>query len=187
LYLKTTSYTKLTLKCRIFFVYLDMQNTPSFSIKESISELKSLRLKQPSLTKQKRVDCLLYLKMAKFNTRQDLADYLGVHIRTQERWLVIYQEEGIDSMLTNKPKNKASKIITQQVHDGLKARVNSPEAPLLGYWDAQRWVEEEFGVKVKYHWLRAYMIKRFKTKLKTPRKNHIKKDEQAVAAFLKTT
>jgi len=31
------------------------------------------------------------------------------------------------------------------------------------------------------------MIKHFKTKLKSPRKSHYKKDQQAVNAFLKTT
>ena len=42
-------------------------------------------------------------------------------------------------------------------------------------------------VAVKYHWLSAYMIKCFKTKLKSPRKSHYKKDDQAVKAFLKTS
>ncbi len=62
-----------------------MKNPVQFDIKESLPELKKLRLKQPTLSKQKRVDCLIHLKTSKFKTRQDLANHLGVHIRTQER------------------------------------------------------------------------------------------------------
>ena len=156
-------------------------------IKESLSDLKKLRTKQSTLSQQKRVDCLIFLLNSKFKTRQHLSDYLGVHIRTQERWLVRYKKGGIDELLLNKPKPRASKLINQGIHDGLKVKVNNATSPLHGYWDAQRWVEEEFDTKIQYHTLRAYMIKHFKTKLKSPRKSHIKKDEQAVSAFLKTT
>ena len=58
--------------------------------------------------------------------------------------------------------------------------------PLLGYQDAQRWVLENFATDINYHTLRDYMKKHFNTKLKVPRKSHIKKDEQAEENFLKT-
>jgi len=154
--------------------------------KESISELKILFKKQPSLQRQKRVNCLLFIKVSKFKTRQFLADYLGVHIRTQERWIATYRKDGMNAMLCDKPQHKGSKIITQQIHQGLSDKVKDAKNPLLGYWDAQNWVKEEFDTAVKYHWLRAYMIKHFKTKLKSPRKSHINKDEGAEESFFKT-
>ena len=40
---------------------------------------------------------------------------------------------------------------------------------------------------ISYTTLRNYMITNFKTKLKSPRKSHYKKDEQAIEAFKKTT
>jgi transposase len=163
-----------------------MKKAISFEIKESLIELKSLRTKQPTLSKQKRIDCLIHLKSNKFATRQELSNYLGVHIRTQERWLNNYREEGIVSMLTDKPKIKKSKIISKEIHDALESKVNSSESPFLGYWEAQQWVENTFNVEIKYHWLRKYLIAHFKTKLKSPRKSHYKKDEQAIEAFLKT-
>jgi len=152
-----------------------MKNSIKIKIKESLSELKKIRSIQPSLFKQKRVDCLIYLKASKFKTRLALSNYLGVHIRTQERWLVKYQKKGILFMLSDKPKNKPSKIITTEMHQGLATRVKNSEAPFLGYWDAQEWVYQQYGVQIKYHWLRQYLIKHFKTKLKTPRKSHYKK------------
>lgn len=156
-------------------------------IKESVLDLKNIVKKASSLRSLKRVNCLLFIKTSKFETRQELANYLGVHLRTQERWIATYRRDGMDMMLADLPQNKPSKIITQEIHQGLSAKVKDATNPLLGYWDAQRWVSEEFNTEVKYHWLRAYMIKHFKTKLKSPRKSHIKKDEQAEESFFKTT
>lgn len=164
-----------------------MKNPISLTIKESIPELKKLRSKQPTLSKQKRIDCLIHLKASKFETRQKLANYLGVHIRSQERWLIKYRSHGIASLIMDNPKPRGSKIITKEIHDGLEVKVNSPDAPFLGYWEAQQWVEDTFNVKIKYHWLRKYLITHFKTKLKSPIKSHYKKDEQAIEAFFKTT
>lgn len=163
-----------------------MKKAIDIEIIESLSELKKLRTKQPTLLRQKRIDCLIHLKTSKFKTRQELATHLGIHIRTQERWLTKYREGGIALFLTNLPNNRPSKIITPEIHKALESRVNSSETPLLGYWEAQQWIEEEFAVKIKYHWLRKYMVTHFKTKLKSPRKSHYKKDEQAIEAFLKT-
>jgi len=163
-----------------------MKNPVDFDIKESLQELKNLRLKQPTLTKQKRLDCLISLKISKFKTRQELANHLRIHIRTQERWLKKYREHGIDSFITDEPKIRTSKIITPQIHDALETKVNSSDSPFLGYWEAQQWVEGTFNVQIKYHWLRKYLITHFKTKLKSPRKSHYKKDGQAIEAFFKT-
>jgi transposase len=156
-------------------------------ITESLSELKQLLSKQKNLRSEKRIKCLIDIKTEKFDTRQELADYLSVHIRTLERWLVNYKSGGVTSMLTDKPMNKGSKIISSEIHKGLEQRVNDPHNPFLGYWDAQQWVVEQYGVEVKYQRIREYLIQHFSIKLKVPRKSHYKKDDQAEKAFLKTS
>ena len=80
-----------------------------------------------------------------------------------------------------------SKIITPIIHQGLEQKVNDPHNPFPGYWEAQDWVQQEYGIEIKYQRIREYMIQHFKTKIKSPRKSHIKKDKQAEEAFLKTT
>lgn len=172
--------------CRIYFVYLPMGKKAVLNIKETVVELNNLLRKQKTLKKEKRLKSLLLVKTGKFETRQEVADYLSIHIRTLERWLNNYKEGGIEQMLTDKPKNKTSRIITAEIHEGLAKRVNDPNNPFLGYWDAQNWVNTEFGLDVKYHRIREYLIQHFKTKLKTPRKSHYKKDNEAEKAFLKT-
>lgn len=163
-----------------------MGKTAFLDIKESITELKTLLGKKTSLTKEKRLKSLLLIKSGKFKTRQQVADSVFVHIRTLERWLSNYKEGGIELMIADKPKNKGSKIITREMHNALSNRVHDPKKPFLGYWDAQNWIKEEFDVDVKYQRIREYLIQHFKTKLKTPRKSHYKKDDEAEKAFLKT-
>jgi len=101
--------------------------------------------------------------------------------------LTQYRKSGVSGIIIKPTRNKKSKIITPAIHQGLKEKLEDSNNPLHGYWDAQNWVLKEFGVQVQYHWLRQYLIKHFKTKLKTPRKSHYKKDEQAINAFLKTS
>src|SRR5690606_10010464 len=153
---------------------------------ESLLELKILASKQKSLKAEKRVKSLIYIKENKFKTRQEVSDFLGIHIRTLERWVSNYKSGGINEMLNDQPKNKQSKIITPEIHKGLEQRVNDPNNPFLGYWDAQEWVNEKYGVEVKYQRIREYLKQHFKTKLKAPRKSHYKKDVEAEEAFLKT-
>ena len=164
-----------------------MSTARKFPIKESATELISLRKKQKLYRIEKRIIWLIELKKGKFKTREALASYLDINLRTQERWISRYVSGGIDELLTDKPKNIKSRIITSEIHKGLTKRVNSSESPFLGYWDAVQWVKKEYNVDVQYHNLRRYLIQHFKTKLKTPRKSHYKKDDKAVDAFLKNS
>lgn len=163
-----------------------MANAQEFQIIESFEKLLQLRKSQKDISLEKRVLWLIYLKEQKFKTRVELCSYLGITPRTQQRWTKDYINNGINGLLSNIPKQKKSKIITPAIHNGLSQRLNSSDNGFLGYWDAQQWVATQYGVEVKYHWLRQYIIKNFKAKLKRPRKSHYKKDDQAVDAFLKT-
>lgn len=158
----------------------------TLQISESVEELKKLKLQQPNLKSEKRIECLLLLKEERFSTQGELADYLGVCRQNMVKWLTVYRKSGIIAMLPRGTRNRSSKIFTPEIHQGLQAKMLDTTSPLLGYWDAQRWVLDTYGVEVNYFWLRKYLIKHFKTKLKTPRKSHIKKDGKAVEAFLKT-
>ncbi|TVZ25872.1 winged helix-turn-helix protein [Gillisia sp. Hel_I_86] len=163
-----------------------MAKPQEFTITQSVEELRALRKSQTNIKHEKRVMFLIYLKENKFKTRHELCDYLGIDPRTQQRWTKQYLENGISFLLTDLPKNKKSKIITPEIHKELEKRLNSSDQGFLGYWDAQAWVNNEFDIDIQYHWLRKYLIKHFKTKLKSPRKSHYKKDEEAGKAFLKT-
>ena len=126
------------------------------------------------------------IKKERFKTRQELADFLDISSKSQERWIKKYIISGIEGLLSDLPKNLKSRIITSEIHEALSKRVNSSDNPFLGYWDALSWVKSEYNIDVKYHLLRHYLIKNFKTKLKSPRKSHYAKDDEAIKSFLKT-
>lgn len=155
-------------------------------ITETEQELIMLKRSQSNLRSEKRIECLLLLKSNRFSTQEQTADYLGISRQTIVRWITAYNQVGVAGILPQRTRDKKSKIFTSEIHKGLADKMSDSQDPLLGYWDAQRWVLENFGVQVNYHWLRQYLIKHFKTKLKTPRKSHVKKDGKAVHAFLKT-
>lgn len=159
----------------------------NLQVKESLSELKKFQKQQRNIKSEKRILCLILLKQKKFKTQSELADYLGVCRQTLVGWLTKYRKSGVSSIVIKPTRNKKSKIITPEIHQGLKKKLENSNNPLRGYWDAQSWVFAEFGVEVQYHWLRQYLIKHFNTKLKTPRKSHYKKEEQAIDTFLKTS
>lgn len=81
---------------------------------------------------------------------------------------------------------KRREVVPSHIHQDLETKLNNSTDPLLGYNDAVEWVKKEFDIELKYQTLRAYLIRHFGTKLKTPRKSHYKKDEQATEAFKKT-
>ncbi len=157
----------------------------TIKVSESLETLKKLQAKQRNIKSEKRILCLILLKTNKFKTQQSIADYLGICRQTLVLWIARYRKLGIEGILLSATRAKKSKIITPEIHEGLSEKLKDAKHSLRGYWDAQQWVLSHYGVEVKYHWLRAYMIKHFKTKLKSPRKSHYKKDEQAVKAFLK--
>ena len=163
-----------------------MGRQSTLKISESISELKKLQKKQVSIKAEKRVLCLILLKENKFSTHELLAEYLGVCRQVLVAWLTQYRKLGLEGILLKTTRNTKSRIITPEIHQGLSDKVKDSMNPLLGYQDAQRWVLENFATDINYHTLRDYMKKHFNTKLKVPRKSHIKKDEQAEENFLKT-
>ncbi len=156
-------------------------------VTESIDELIILQKKTKNYRQKIRIKSLILTKKDKFKTREELADHLDVGTSSLYRWTKTYLESGIESMLKISNGGKRRQVVSKLIHQGLEKKLNDSSAPLLGYWDAVNWVKAEFNIDLKYQTLRSYMIKNFGTKLKSPRKSHYKKDEQAIIAFKKTT
>ena len=155
-------------------------------VKESLKDLKKLKSKVKTAKIQKRIESLMIFKSYPFKTKQAVADHLLVERKTIHSWLALYKAGGTDRLLDTGTRDKKSKIISTEIHQGLEEKLHEDSNALLGYWQAKLWVKQTYGVDIKYHWLRKYVIKHFKCKLKQPRKSHYKKDDKAAAAFLKT-
>jgi len=157
------------------------------AIKETESELNSLLSKQRKVKNIDRLRSLLFIKRSTFSTRQELADALGYHIRTMERWLDKYKTGGMKAMLIPEVLERKSHIVTPELHQALKEQVEDAQKGFRTYVEAKDWVKANFDIDMTYHWIRAYLIQHFKTKIKRPRKSHVKKNDEAVEAFLKTS
>ena len=155
-------------------------------VKEELEELKTLRNREKNHRLKTRIQSLILTKENKFKTREELAIHLGVGASSLFRWIKVYNKSGIEAMLKISNGGVRRKSITKEVHKGIEEKLKDSKNPLLGYFDAVQWVKEVYSIEYKYNTLRTYMIRNFKTKLKTPRKSHYKKDDQAFEAFKKT-
>ena len=155
-------------------------------IKESLSTLKLLHKKEKKEKKKLRLLSLILTKENRFSRRVDLAEYLGINIDTLNKWTRKYREFGLEELLVINSGGKRREAIPKSIHKKIEDKLNDSNAPLQGYTDAVSWVNEEFGYQIKYHTLRAFMIRNFGSKLKIPRKSHYKKDELAFDTFKKT-
>jgi transposase len=155
-------------------------------ITESLNDLKRLRKSLKGHRSKNRIQSLIYTKQGRFRTRLELATHLGVGIASLNRWTRTYLESGLDAVLDINSGGQKQGLISQEIHDALKARVYSSVDPFRGYNEAVFWVNTTFNKEFEYAHIRKYLITNFKTKLKSPRKSHYKKDEQAIEAFKKT-
>ena len=155
-------------------------------IKEDAKELDLLYKKSKGFKTKRRIKSLILTKSNKFETREQLATYLGVDLKTLYTWTKVYQEEGLEAMLTSSSGGQRRQKVTGDIKEKLGQKLHNSKSPLHGYTDAVLWVRKEFNVDIDYHTLRSFMIVNFGTKLKQPRKSHYKKNEKAFEAFKKT-
>lgn len=128
----------------------------SIEIKESLEELLALKKKQTNYKSIQKIRLLELLKSNKDVLREFTAKELGISTRTQERWLSNYVKNGLFHFIKPQVNSKKSKEITPQIHEALANKVNSSTDCFRGYWDAQKWVKEQFGKDIKYATLRVY-------------------------------
>ena len=156
-------------------------------VQEEVSFLQSKLSSSKKLSEEKRIKCLLYLKKEKHVYRQDLAKDLMISLRTLERWINKYNDGGFESLLCFDRTTKVSSQITPEIHQALKEKVSNSEDCFLSYKEGLDWLNTTYNLQMKYDWFRDYLKKHFKTKLKVPRKSHVKKNEQEVISFKKTS
>jgi transposase len=164
-----------------------MARQSKIKVKEDLEFLQNFYRKEKNHRIRARIKCLIYMKDKSLPSQLELSKHIGVDYATVKRWLKQYKEEGFDSLVVLKSGGNRRSVIDPQLHESLSAKLNDSNNPLLGYWDGVLWIKAHHGIDIKYNTLRTYLIRHFHTKLKSPRKSHYKKDEQAIEAFKKTT
>jgi transposase len=163
-----------------------MGMTSNILVKESLKDLEKDFRSSKNFKVRQRIQSLILLKEEKFKRQADLAAFIGIDHSSLKRWIKQYKTSGYASLITLKSGGNYKGVISESLHKALEAKVNDSQDPLLGYWHAVAWVQENFNQDIKYQTLRSYLIRHFQTKKKHPRKSHYKKDQQALEVFKKT-
>lgn len=120
-------------------------------------------------------------------SKRTVAEAVGVNHNSVQSWRTLYEQGGIAAILNHKRKGGRPSNISAEEHTLISQKLHDPKNGLRGYVELLSWAEEEFKKNIKYNTLLKYATRHFGLKIKTARKSHVKKDDQAVSAFKKTS
>ena len=124
--------------------------------------------------KKPRLQMLYLLASGQAQTRQDVAQLLGVHRHTIGHWLALYEAGGLEALLEVYVPAGKPLSLPQDVLAALEQALRQP-AGFASYEALRQWVQQTHHREVNYHTLYTIVRTRFKTKLKVPRPSHTKK------------
>jgi transposase len=157
-------------------------------IKESLNELRKLQKNSiPMIANRLRV--LIEFKKHEETgiSKREVSDIVGVNHNSVQTWRSKYIFGGIDAILSYEKKEGRPSLITKQEHEKIEAKLKNPQNGLNGFVELQQWIEDELKKELKYNTVFQYAKRNFGAKVKVARKSHVKKDEQAVEDFKKTS
>ena len=158
------------------------------SIKESIKELKALQRGQGELL-SKRIRVLIELKKHEKTgiSKRDLADLTGINHNSITKWRKMYIAGGVSALLVHGRVGFKKSLINEVEHKAIEKKLNDPQNGLRGYIELQDWLNTKFNKDFKYITIVKYAQRHFGSKIKVARKSHVKKNEELVDAFKKSS
>ena len=147
------------------------------TVKEELSELRQKLHTAKNQKVKLKLKSLILLKENPYRKQEDIANHLCIGYSTLKRWYRNYRIHGLNTFSRIVPTGVRKSVVSKEIHEALKEKLNDSSDPLLGYWHAVLWIESTFNVSINYQTIRKYMIKHFNTKLKVPRKSHYQKDD----------
>jgi transposase len=157
-------------------------------VKESEQELKQILRKQPVHLKN-RIQMLLVLKKSEvLLSKETLAKILMINHNTAQKWRTAYSKNGIDGLLFDGRIGFKPSIISGDLHMAIEQRLHSAKDAFTSYIDLIQWITDNYMPEgINYQTINSYVKRKFNAKIKVARKSHIKKNDEAVAAFKKTS
>lgn len=159
-----------------------METKYSQSIDQSVEELQSLQKSQSKVVVYQRLQMLRLLKQCQAKTLTAASKLVGVSKRSGLRWWKQYKQEGLESLLVVAPTRQPR--LSKEQQQELMAEAARGEFSTIA--EILRWVEQSFGISYTEVGMWK-LVRRLKIKKKTPRPSHVKKDEEAVERFKKTS
>ena len=158
----------------------------SLEIIETAEELKELLRNQREGKLKERVQALYLLKTHQARELKELGQVVGRDPSTLYRWFERYRKGGLASLLElGYSHGGRPAALPEGVRAALKERLRVPEG-FASYGAIQRWLEEEYGLEVKYKTVHRIVRYQLKGKLNVPRPSSIHWDIAAGVEFKKT-
>ena len=140
---------------------------------------------QRTITSRQKVQALYLLKSGLSPSITDVAELVGVHRITVQRWFKQYSEGGLSLLLKLGQSTGRPRAISSEIIAGISTKINEKSCEFKSYKEIVRWVEENYQVSVKYQTLHKQIRYRMKAKLKVPRRLSNKKAPAAAIEFKK--
>jgi len=154
-------------------------------IEATTTELKIIMAGQQTVTNRQKVQALYLLKSGLSQSITDVAELLGVHKMTVQRWLKQYNDGGLSSLLKRSRSTGRPRVIPSEVIAGISVKISEESCEFKSYKEIAAWVEDNYQVSIKYQTLHKQVRYRMKAKLKVPRRLSSKKDPAAAIEFKK--
>ena len=151
----------------------------------SVGELKIILSNQRTIANRQKIQALYWLKAGYSPSLTDVAERLGVHRVTVNRWLKQYSVGGLPALLKIGKSTGRPGVIPKAVIAGLSEKLSEESCEFKSYKEIGKWREEKYQISVKYQTLHKQVHYRMKAKLKVPRRSSIKKDNAAGREFKK--
>ncbi len=165
-----------------------MSSPKQIHIKESISELRKFQKSSiPMIANRIRVLIELKKHEATGISKRAIADIVGVNQNSVQTWRSLYVSAGIEAVLSYQKREGRPSVLSKEEHQRIEEKLKDPNNGLRGFTELQNWVEQELNKTILYNTLFKYSQRHFGAKVKVARKSHVKKDEEAVVAFKKTS
>ena len=159
------------------------------TVKQTIPELRKLQRTTGALI-SKRLLMLIEIKKheKKGISKRELSRITGINHNSIVKWRKLYNLSGIEPLLKHGRVGGFKKsVVSKEEHQKIAIKLNDPKNGLRGYTELLEWVNKELSKNMKYITLVKYAERHFGSKIKVARKSHVKKDEEAVATFKKTS
>ena len=160
----------------------------TFRIKESENEIKKL-MKSSNAMISKRLQALLVFKRNEENgiSKRLVADEIGVNHNSIQTWRSLYIKGGIKMLVSHSNIGYKPSKIKEDQEKALKEQLNDPYNGMVGFIELLDWFNKTFQTNINYKTFHGFVVRKFKAKIKVARKTHIKKNEEIVEAFKKTS
>jgi transposase len=118
------------------------------------------------------------------HTEKEVAQIVGIHIRTVQRWVSWYREGGVENILGHRHGGHGGQESRLTLEQEQELKEKSREGEFRTIWDGVAWVKETFGIEYTY-WGMRWVFERLDLKKKVPRQVAPQASEEKQEAWKK--